>query len=527
MSLFRHFSVLKQTWPVLLIIVVAAVLQLFLATRPIDFLLTNVLPDDAFYYFEIARNIAGGAGSTFDGITQTNGYHPLWMVILVGIYHMVAGAVAPIHAALVLSVAMNVATAVFVYGILRRVTENQFARFYGMLFWSLNPFLLYETLNGLETSLALLLLSAFLFVLTRPGVGNRTSLLALLGVLGGAMVLARLDLLFYLAAAAGILALTISPTRIIRTGLLVGGVSALIVAPFFLWNLSTFGMLLTSASGANTLVNHVLIEQDHGLSLYQTIKATAYTIDGQIDELLTHTGAPEVTLGFAGTGLALVLLGYLRLPRTRQELVLLYALPLGFAALFFANVVVRWTGRSWYFVSFGILCSLLAVLVIDQLSRRTTLPLRGKRIVAGTLTLLTLGLFFVSWHRELTDHMPQHREMYAAAEWFNEHVPSDTVIGSFNSGIIGYFTDATVINLDGLVNNDAYEAMQDRKLWVYIESTEISYLVDFDIYLDYRYRSFFGVSDIREHLVPVERVVRGSHARSTTGIAIYTLQPHD
>ena len=37
--------------------------------------------DDAYYYFEIARRIADGQGSTFDGIAETNGYHPLWMAI--------------------------------------------------------------------------------------------------------------------------------------------------------------------------------------------------------------------------------------------------------------------------------------------------------------------------------------------------------------------------------------------------------------------------------------------------------------
>lgn len=36
--------------------------------------------DDAFYYLEIANRIAAGEGSTFDGTSATNGYHPLWMV---------------------------------------------------------------------------------------------------------------------------------------------------------------------------------------------------------------------------------------------------------------------------------------------------------------------------------------------------------------------------------------------------------------------------------------------------------------
>ena len=47
--------------------------------------LVTIVPDDAFYYFQIARNILDGKGSTFDGIYPTNGYHPLWMLVLLPI----------------------------------------------------------------------------------------------------------------------------------------------------------------------------------------------------------------------------------------------------------------------------------------------------------------------------------------------------------------------------------------------------------------------------------------------------------
>ena len=43
--------------------------------------------DDAFYYFEIARNLAAGKFSTFDGgITRTNGYHPVWLLMVTPFY---------------------------------------------------------------------------------------------------------------------------------------------------------------------------------------------------------------------------------------------------------------------------------------------------------------------------------------------------------------------------------------------------------------------------------------------------------
>ncbi len=40
------------------------------------------LVDDAFYYFIIAENVLRGQFFTFDGITTTNGFHPLWVFII-------------------------------------------------------------------------------------------------------------------------------------------------------------------------------------------------------------------------------------------------------------------------------------------------------------------------------------------------------------------------------------------------------------------------------------------------------------
>ncbi len=39
--------------------------------------------DDSFYYFGIARNIVSRHVSSLDGVTATNGYHPLWLCVIV------------------------------------------------------------------------------------------------------------------------------------------------------------------------------------------------------------------------------------------------------------------------------------------------------------------------------------------------------------------------------------------------------------------------------------------------------------
>lgn len=50
-------------------------------------LIQDVNYDDAYYYFQIAKNLSEGQFSTFDGgITRTNGYHPLWMLLITPFY---------------------------------------------------------------------------------------------------------------------------------------------------------------------------------------------------------------------------------------------------------------------------------------------------------------------------------------------------------------------------------------------------------------------------------------------------------
>lgn len=44
------------------------------------------LEDDLFYYFEIAKNFYSTHHFSFDEITYTNGFHPLWQLILILFY---------------------------------------------------------------------------------------------------------------------------------------------------------------------------------------------------------------------------------------------------------------------------------------------------------------------------------------------------------------------------------------------------------------------------------------------------------
>ena len=51
-----------------------------------DLFLLGGVNDDSFYYLKTALNLSKGLGSTFDGINPTNGYQPIWLLVLVGLF---------------------------------------------------------------------------------------------------------------------------------------------------------------------------------------------------------------------------------------------------------------------------------------------------------------------------------------------------------------------------------------------------------------------------------------------------------
>ena len=63
--------------------------------------------------------------------------------------------------------------------------------------------------------------------------------------------------------------------------------------------------------------------------------------------------------------------------------------------------------------------------------------------------------------------------------WAAERFAPGTVIGSAQTGALGYFApDLTVVNLDGVVNQEAYEALGRLELGEYLQAQGAQYIVD-------------------------------------------------
>jgi hypothetical protein len=71
---------------------------------------------------------------------------------------------------------------------------------------------------------------------------------------------------------------------------------------------------------------------------------------------------------------------------------------------------------------------------------------------------------------------------YRAALWVAENMPSDEIYASWNAGQLGFFSDRTIINLDGLVNSAYYYSRVLHgpvTLESYLRKNQVRYIVDY------------------------------------------------
>ena len=102
----------------------------------------------------------------------------------------------------------------------------------------------------------------------------------------------------------------------------------------------------------------------------------------------------------------------------------------------------------------------------------------------SSVALMTF-IFNLLWTYPLDKYSPwPHQQlMMEAGTYLNQH-PLDGRVGAWNAGIIGYYQGGTVVNLDGLVNDDIYPYAVSNELPTYLKEKDIRYVVDFQMMFD-------------------------------------------
>ena len=179
--------------------------SVYVFTVPANSLLTWYNIDDAFYYYKVALNVLSGHGFTFDGINLTNGFHPLWMVVCLGVFWLGKfNLILPLRVLVLVSGLFNAATAIFLYRLLSRFL-HPLAALAGSVTWGLYPAIYnITTVHGMESSISaffiILLLDQAARLLAEEKIQKITpAKMANLGLIGALTILSRLDNVFVVA----------------------------------------------------------------------------------------------------------------------------------------------------------------------------------------------------------------------------------------------------------------------------------------------------------------------------------------
>lgn len=479
-----------------------------------DALLRNCVAltlDDGFYYFKIAQQIAHGAGSTFDGMHLTNGYHPLWLLCLTPIFWLTS---AP-DAALILGVILQGVLMALAVGLVYHIARLSFGHLAATLMGMLWVALTYKlALYGLEWGLHTLGMLAVVYVYLRWFGDDRSRPLAYLGLglLLALTFLARLDTL-PLAGTVGLFLawrdlrgghLSARSPRLLAFGLPIA-IACLGYIGAEIW---LFGQPLPVSSVIKRDWSIYLLSHDRLYLEHGRLAAWAMQLLWPLRHL---TSLYPLTLAigtFGALGCWLAAYGpriaYLR-QRTWPAKPA-YSSALAAWQAWFDRTLRPWNPfvmfgvlqlfsytwlyygslsfEPWYYVVQPLLAVVFAAALVDQFAQ---LIRRCGRFVAGALALT----LFVGWCgvasytvwsvKQWQDSIrsPGHADpLYDASEWASAHVPAGAVVGAWNAGLLGYLSGRRVVNLDGLVNSWDYDRAGRTDLCRYWNEVGITYLVD-------------------------------------------------
>src|SRR3989338_9407708 len=131
---------------------IGLIIRVYLSLLPIDTMISKFVIDDTFVSLRISENIVNGLGVSFDGVILTNGFNVLQMLILIPMQYFFQDLIIPLRIFLILSSVFNVLTAVLIFKIVKKYTNNLAALFSAVL-WLFNPIGIFISLNGIEGGL--------------------------------------------------------------------------------------------------------------------------------------------------------------------------------------------------------------------------------------------------------------------------------------------------------------------------------------------------------------------------------------
>jgi hypothetical protein len=444
--------------------------------RPAGWLPGFPLTEDAFYALSVSRQLALGNGFTIDGALPTNGFQPLWVVLLVPVFGLFQyQTIHSLRGVLAVSTVLWVCSAALLARRARRMAraigvDDALVADLSFVLW-LGSFPLFAQFhNGLETGLTLLVILLTVEWLDAFSSKDTWGLadVGILGLLLAICFYARQDTVFLIASLGCLVVFRTLRGQPSGVWWAAFSVAALAMLPWMIRNVTLDGNMVPTSGRAEALDR----------SVRESISGVLYAVGTwTLPARSLPVGFTRASVVWAGAGLVLVALAAWP---TRRALRTFAAEHIGTQALL-GHLTLLAVFYGFFFGAAFFADRYLAPFVLVTIpvlagglagwakSHRSRVFIRGIAAVFGVVSLISVIRLAGIRH---SSAFYDEQVSFAA-----ERVDPACVVGALQTGTIGYFRD-NVVNLDGKVNYVALRALSSGTLPQYVATSDIDVVID-------------------------------------------------
>jgi len=486
---------------IIILAVVQFIIQVSLLTKGLEYAAVSLTIDDTYYYLQTAWNTKQLGFVTFDGLHSTNGVQLLWFVIILLLSVLAKSKAVLLFITLAVSFLLNGLCYLIILKIGVEIKQPVPALFMASL-WTLQslPFRIYSM--GMENSL-----HAFIFwcviwqstvFLIRVKNGDKPNFLGLTVFL----ILnawTRLDsallsaILFTFCV--GMLAYTYRQHfRIFlqeHTKAIVG--SSFLAGCGLIAQLAAFRLMGDSFLPISAIIKTSGASQR---SAIESIEKLAGVFTSGMPSILQGRLPTLILILLGISGIMLVLLAMVTIRDHSNEIraflnlwscllvgEVVYHVYIAVSGVQYKPYYYLWY-RSPTFI-FWIITGSLVALFTFVYNRPVKNSINNLKWVPVGMSLVIFAVAIYMFARSINFTSKLYVARYNAALWIAENSPPGTVFASWNAGQLGFFSNRTFINLDGLINNvDYYERVLSGStpLADYLVENNVDFIVDYDSY---------------------------------------------
>lgn len=390
-------------------------------------------PDDFYYYLKIAENLANGRGSTFDSVTLTNGYHPLWLGLMACLCKVVPptgmGFFVILQSIILVSTVVSAVLFWRLLGRLYPIGQNA----------AVAALLLFHMVNvayaneAMEVVLAIpFLLMALLkldSLLDRPSMRSGLQF----GLWSASAVMARLDVVLLLLTLLGVL--MVKRRDLLRPHVHALGISALVVlivgVAYAVINFAVFRIPVPTSGVAKQL-------NAKGFISWESI-SWAFTQGFHAQQVFGFPLAASLLFGSIAVGR----IG--QVERSLASKVITIALAAWTPFFFIFHLTsTQYPIYSWYFYPVAISLPMMMILGFPKIVHNR-MPWLAVAVVASILMVRDV----VTIRPSSADAVPRFQMAMQLRQWAHDH-PGRYAMGD-RAGLTGYLLPMPLIQLEGLV----------------------------------------------------------------------------